>query len=48
MNDLEVFDRGMRDAALEVEDVGLVHNVPNGRLVFEFQDPVQGLSLNLF
>lgn len=45
MNYLEVFDRGLGNAAVEVEHVGLGVVVPHRRLVVQLDEVVQRVTL---
>lgn len=45
VDDLEVFDRGLGDAAVEVEHVGLGVVIPDGRLVVQLDQVVQRVIL---
>ena len=45
VHNLKVLDGGLGDAALEVEGVGATVFIPDGRLVMELDETLQGLVL---
>lgn len=45
VNDLEVFHRGLRDASVEVQHVGLRVVVPHGGLVVQLDEVFHGVIL---
>lgn len=45
VHNLKVLDGGLGDSALEVEGVGATVFIPDGRLVMELDETLQGLVL---